>query len=86
MSARRDLVIRLLAEVLAGLQVPASIGGVALLGAADEPWRRLRNHDLLNLHGYPDAKEHMEALRAVLDEAEPPYTDGSSPWERGEQG
>ena len=53
------VLVKLLAELMAGLSVPGSMG---LLGAADEPWRVLR--DRWDLFGYPTAEEiagHIEA-------------------------
>jgi hypothetical protein len=53
-----------LAAVLAGLQVPRSMLGGAALGAALEPYDRLRKG--LSLFGYPPASEHERRLRTVL--------------------
>jgi hypothetical protein len=53
-----------LAKVLAGLQVPRSIHGGQVLGAALEPFDRLRKG--LGLFGWPDAAEHEERLRRAL--------------------
>ena len=63
-KAKRDIVIDLLAKALAGLQVPMSIGGQQMLGAAYRPLVDLRGE--LRLFGYPDAEEHEVALRKVL--------------------
>jgi hypothetical protein len=56
-----------LAKVLAGLQVPRSIQGGHVLGAALEPFDRLRKG--LGLFGWPDAAEHEERLRRALETA-----------------
>jgi hypothetical protein len=64
-----------LAAVLAGLQVPRSMMGGRTLGAALEPFDRLRKG--LGLFGWPDAAEHEERLREAL--RQPPDTDPGPP-------
>ena len=51
-------IVRLLAEILSGIQVPLSIG---VLGAAAAPFVALR--DRLGLVGYPNADETEKALK-----------------------
>lgn len=64
MTRDKQGVIRLMAEILAGLQVPLSVG--VPLGAAREPIVRLR--DELSTHGYPNADEFEERLSEILAE------------------
>jgi hypothetical protein len=54
-------IIRLMAEVLAGTQVPRSLNA---LGAAARPWDELRK--MLGLFGYADADQIEFHLRAKL--------------------
>ena len=49
----------LLAALLAGLSVPGSMN---ILGAATEPWKKLRNE--FNLFGYQDAADIEKAIQA----------------------
>lgn len=49
---------QLLAALVSGLSVPGSMG---ILGAAQEPWRQIREY--LGLHGYQSAEEIHEILR-----------------------
>jgi hypothetical protein len=58
-----------LAALLAGLQVPRSIEGGRLLGAALEPWDRLRAG--LGMFGWLGADDAEEALRKALGPPEP---------------
>lgn len=58
----KDEDIRLLAELLEGLQVPLSIG--VPLGTAREPYVQLRGK--LHLFGYPTVEEHEWAIRKHL--------------------
>jgi hypothetical protein len=53
-----------LAELLAGLQAPRSMLGGRALGAALEPFDRLRKG--LDLFGWPDADTHERLLRRAL--------------------
>lgn len=55
---------RLLAELIAGLSVPRSLGPI--LGAAIEPLDQLR--DYLHLFGYPDADDVEKAIEERLAE------------------
>lgn len=55
--------IRLIAEMLAWLQVPGSMG---VFGAAAKPWTDLR--DQIGVRGWHTADEAETALRAVLSE------------------
>ncbi len=60
--------IRLIAELLAGTQVPRSMG---VLGKGQEPWDEIR--DRLKLCGYPTIEQHEIKLResfAILGAAE----------------
>jgi hypothetical protein len=59
-----DELVSLLARILEGLSVPASIGGPMALGTGYEPWEELRA--TLRLFGYTTAAEYEEALRGVL--------------------
>ncbi len=61
-GASRAEVVRDLAEVLAGLQVPVSMG--MPLGAAREPWGRL--DDRLVGFGWHDADDFEAALLEAL--------------------
>ena len=55
--------IRDLAEIIAGLQVPHSINP-AMLGAAAEPWRRIRTeHDM---RGWLTAEDTEPLVRAAI--------------------
>ncbi len=54
-------VVRLIAEVLAGTQVPRSLGA---LGAATKPWDVLRNR--LHVFGYLSSDEYEQVLRKVI--------------------
>lgn len=56
----KDEFIATVAKVLAGLQVPASMG---MLGTAREPWAKL--HELAGM-GWHDAEEYEQAIREVL--------------------
>jgi len=60
-------IIRTIAEILAGLQVPVSLQ--IPLGAAREPWIRL-NESLRMGIGYATAEEYEKALRDQLAEGE----------------
>lgn len=51
---------KLLGELMAGLSVPGSIG---VLGAADKPWRQLRER--WHLFGYGDADEITQQILEV---------------------
>lgn len=62
MNEHKDIV-RLIAEILSGVQVPLSLG---VLGVVAEPLGELRNR--LRLHGWPDADEHEEKLREFIKE------------------
>jgi hypothetical protein len=53
-----------IAKVLAGLQVPRSMLGGTSLGAALEPYDRLRKG--LNLFGYPPSLEQEKVLYCAL--------------------
>lgn len=55
-----------LGEVLAGLQVPVSMG--MPLGTATEPWRRLKNATCTL--GWKDPSDFVEGLRHILDGGE----------------
>lgn len=62
----RDQLIETLAAVLAGLQAPLSMSGdlgVTVLGAADEPYRRILAD---RGFGWCDAAEFEDYLRKVL--------------------
>ena len=59
-----DAIVRDIAALLSGIQVPMSLLGPRALGAAWTPIERLR--DGLGLFGYPDAQEIEEALRKAL--------------------
>lgn len=59
----RDQLVRDLAEIMAGLQVPYSIGK-QVLGAAAEPWKRV--WDRLGMFGWVNADEIAEKLREAL--------------------
>lgn len=59
----RDRVIRLIAEILEGLQVPLSIPG-GHLGTARESTKQLRGE--LGLFGWPPADEIEQNLRKRL--------------------
>lgn len=64
---RKDQLIRLIAEVLAGLQVAVSMpGSNVLLGTAYGPWVRIRSREQLNMFGWTDADEFEKELRQVL--------------------
>ena len=54
--------VRTLAELLAGLQVPASIGGPEMLGEGYEPWRIL--FDRFNSFGWITADELEQRMLA----------------------
>ena len=56
--------IRLIAEILEGIQVPGSMG---LLGTAREPWIELMDRKL-HLFGWKDANEIEKTLRQNLEE------------------
>lgn len=58
----RDECITAVAEVLAGLQVPVSMG--IPLGAALEPWRTL--HEEAKAFGWATADDYAEMLQATL--------------------
>lgn len=62
MNDQKDIV-RLIAEILSGIQVPLSLG---VLGVAVEPLGKLR--DRLCLRGWPDADEHEEKLQEYIKE------------------
>lgn len=64
----KDEIITAIAEVLAGLQVPVSMG--MPLGAAEQPWRNLHN-ELPS--GWHEVAEYETMLRTRLDIA--PGTD-----------
>lgn len=61
-KASKVKVIKALAGVLSGAQVPLSMG---MLGAAAKPLTDLR--DMLGLFGYPDAAEHEKRLKEILN-------------------
>lgn len=54
-----------LAAVMAGLQAPRSVGGGQVLGAAREPYDRLRRN--LHIFGWPGAPQFERMIRAALD-------------------
>ena len=58
-------IIYLLAELLAGTQVPRSLGAT-VLGAGTSPWDELRNE--LHLFGWLDAKAIEVRLREYIQE------------------
>lgn len=62
-------VIRVIAEIVAGLQVPYSISP-KMLGTAGVAWARLRDR-IPAFFGWQDADETEEILRRHLTEAEP---------------
>lgn len=63
LTPEQQKLVENLAKVLAGLQAPMSINH-AMIGAAFEPLVAIR--DQLHLRGWPDDKEHLEALVKVL--------------------
>lgn len=58
-------IIRLIAEILRGLQAPRGLCP-GLLGLAEKPFDELR--DRLDLFGYPDVEKHEEKLREFIKE------------------
>lgn len=60
----RDEFVNDVAALIAGLQVPVSLG--MPLGAATEPWRRLKNATVAV--GWSDADEVAEGIRRILEE------------------
>lgn len=66
MAEQQKDLIALLSEIVAGLNVPASIGGPKMLGAAYAPWAAVR--DRLHLFGYSNAESVESALREALQE------------------
>ena len=60
---KKQEVVRLMAEVLAGLQMPISLG--MQLGTAREPWGKLK--DLAGF-GWHDADEFETVLNEALTE------------------
>jgi hypothetical protein len=62
-AERRQQVIENLAKVLAGLQVPYSIGR-RILGTAAEPWSELQRQ--LHMIGWNDSEQYKTALEEVL--------------------
>lgn len=63
LTPEQQKLVENLAKVLAGLQAPMSISH-AMIGAAYEPLVAIR--DQLHLRGWPDDKEHVEALTKAL--------------------
>jgi hypothetical protein len=62
----RDDVIADIAALIAGLQVPVSLGGRQYLGQGYDPWHRL--FEKLHSFGWVDAEQIEKELRAVLDD------------------
>ena len=60
---KKSKIIRLMAEILAGLQVPAGIG---VLGAAHEPWGKLLT--IINTFGWKTVDEIQQELIKALEE------------------
>ena len=60
---KKSKIIRLMAEILAGLQVPASMG---VLGAAHEPWGKLLT--LIDTFGWKTVDEIQQELIRALEE------------------
>lgn len=58
----RGRTVRLLAEILAGIQAPGSMN---LLGAASEPWIELRTE--AGMFGWMNADETEEKLKSLLE-------------------
>jgi hypothetical protein len=58
----RDEILAAIGAVLAGLQVPISVG--MPLGAATDPWRKL--HEQLVDFGWADSDQYTEALKREL--------------------
>jgi hypothetical protein len=56
-----DEQLMLVAKIVSGLQVPASLDGPMMLGAAYNPWCELR--DSLNLFGWLDTEETYKRLK-----------------------
>jgi hypothetical protein len=59
--------IEKLAKILAGLQVPLSIGGPTFLGAAYEPYREILNDE--KTFGYRQSEDFEAYLRRKILEA-----------------
>lgn len=62
----RDEAIGDIAKLIAGLQVPVSLGGRQYLGEGYDPWHRLFSK--LHSFGWTDAEQIEKELRAMLDE------------------
>ena len=60
---KKSKIIRLMAEILAGLQVPAGMG---VLGAAHEPWGKLLT--IINTFGWKTVDEIQQELIKALEE------------------
>jgi hypothetical protein len=60
---RDELIDEAVSQVLAGLQVPRSLNGAMMLGAACEPYDKL--HSFVGF-GWLKAEEFAKALRSML--------------------